>query len=62
MKEGRAKCVCATCAVGQRRDRALLGQHALHTTGLFWMVEAEEVGLTQTQRVTWRENSQINTH
>lgn len=42
-----------TCAVDQRGHGTLLRKHALHPTGLLGVVKAEEVGFTQTQRITW---------
>lgn len=47
-----------TCAVDQRRHGTLLRKHALHPTGFFWVVKSEEVGFTQTQRITWRQKEQ----
>lgn len=42
-----------TCAIDQRGHGTLLRKHALHPTGLLGVVKAEEVGFTQTQRITW---------
>lgn len=52
---GLALCGCghSTCVVSQGRYRALWWKHALHPAGLLWVVEAEEVGLSKTQGITW---------
>lgn len=50
-----APCGCghSTCVVSQGGYRALWWKHALHPAGLLGVVEAEEVGLSKTQGITW---------
>lgn len=48
-------CVHSTCVISQSRHGALWWKHALHSAGLLGVVEAEEIGLSETQRITWEQ-------
>lgn len=48
-----------TCVVGQGGHGALWWKHAFHSAGLLRVIEAEETGFTQTERITWREKEEV---